>query len=256
MLWPDARAGDTQAPGLTARNCFDRSVKKKSAKEDTEAIRKVARRRKIDVVGIADLRALDGIGTEPHGLLGGYAFGISLAVALDGYGRYDSSTEDEFSFPPLDKAAEEIRDFIASRGHKAKVIPTDELLDDKPPLRWKGSISHKALGKAAGIGWIGRSSLLVTHEFGPRVCLASVLTDMPLEPGRPQENLCGSCRKCIDACPQKALRLVEFDDHPESIEELINRASCEELVESKVVGPSICYECMLVCPRGRGREKR
>ncbi|WP_456468063.1 hypothetical protein [Archaeoglobus sp.] len=76
------------------------------------------------------------------------------------------------------------------------------------------SISLKAIARAAGVGWIGRNLLLITPESGPRVILASILTDMPLEAGTPAENRCGTCRECIENCIVGALRDSDFKSYP------------------------------------------
>lgn len=61
----------------------------------------------------------------------------------------------------------------------------------------------------AGLGELGRLGLLMTHEFGPRVRLAAVTTDLPLEEGEPTtfgaRDFCTVCRKCADACPSRSV---------------------------------------------------
>jgi hypothetical protein len=61
--------------------------------------------------------------------------------------------------------------------------------------------AHKLAAHLAGLGWIGKSCLLLTEQFGPRVRFVSVLTDAPLEAGSPLDKPCGKCQVCIDACP-------------------------------------------------------
>ncbi len=54
----------------------------------------------------------------------------------------------------------------------------------------------------AGLGWIGKTALFVSPEFGPAVRLATVFTDLELPTGEPvTESRCGDCRACVDACP-------------------------------------------------------
>lgn len=66
-------------------------------------------------------------------------------------------------------------------------------------------ILEKALGARAGIGWIGKNSLLINKELGSWFVLGEILTDVELTCDSPVENLCGTCTRCIDACPTKAL---------------------------------------------------
>ena len=66
---------------------------------------------------------------------------------------------------------------------------------------------YKHAAVAAGLGTLGRNGLLITQEFGPRVRLAGLLTDAPLEQTPvPQENFCNDCHECISACPAQALQ--------------------------------------------------
>ncbi len=64
---------------------------------------------------------------------------------------------------------------------------------------------ERAFGRRAGIGWIGRSTNLVTERFGPYVLLAEIVTTVELEPDRPVPSSCGECTNCLDSCPTGAL---------------------------------------------------
>lgn len=67
--------------------------------------------------------------------------------------------------------------------------------------------SHKLAATKAGLGWIGKSSLFASHEFGCGVRLASVLTNAPFTPGKPvTESQCGDCIRCVEACPYGAIK--------------------------------------------------
>ena len=65
-----------------------------------------------------------------------------------------------------------------------------------------GPFPHKTAATAAGLGWIGKTALFVSPEFGPAVRLATVFTDLDLPAGEPvTEGRCGDCTDCVDACP-------------------------------------------------------
>ena len=62
--------------------------------------------------------------------------------------------------------------------------------------------NHKMAATSAGLGWIGKNGLLISTDYGPRLSLATVLTDAPLEPDAPMEHsLCGECMLCMKHCP-------------------------------------------------------
>jgi len=68
-----------------------------------------------------------------------------------------------------------------------------------------GPISEKAWAETAGIGWIGKHSNLITRDYGSWVFLGEVLTNLELEPDSPHPEYCGTCTRCIDACPTNAI---------------------------------------------------
>jgi len=102
------------------------------------------------------------------------------------------------------------------------------------------------LAKGAGLGWQGRSLLIVSPEYGPIHRLVAVLTDMPLEPDQPIANRCEECSLCVDKCPEGALTLRQFEDHPESREDVLDVEACR--------GDYGCKVCMVVCPWTEGNR--
>jgi ferredoxin len=96
----------------------------------------------------------------------------------------------------------------------------------------------------AGLGEVGRNGLLTTPEFGSRVRLGIVTTDLELEENTPREfglkALCIQCRKCIRTCPGKA---IAQDDNPMNWH--INQESCYDRWRS--LGTD-CGICICVCP--------
>lgn len=220
----------------------------------TEKIKALATEYGADLVGVTDLSLLGGIFTHPSNLLTRYKCAISIAVNLQQYDNYDNTTEGK-AFSLLKKIATSLRAYIKSHGYRSKVIPPDKRVKRKGPLHWKGEISHKAVAKAAGLGWIGKSMLLVTPQYGPRVCLATILTDMILTPDKPIPNQCGNCIECVKACPVKALTGVSFDDHPENLVQALYLKRCAVWIDKTWYEGRICYECMLVCPLGKSRNR-
>ena len=104
-------------------------------------------------------------------------------------------------------------------------------------------LSYKHAAEAAGLGTIGRHSLLVTPRFGPRVRLGCLLTQAELQPSpRLFDRLCDDCNNCIAACPANALS-EPADGEPYAI----NKYACS--VYRGGAGP--CSECMRMCSQGR-----
>lgn len=66
-------------------------------------------------------------------------------------------------------------------------------------------VMEKAWAARAGMGWIGKNSLLLNPERGSYFFLAEIIVDFDLEYNQPTSDLCASCRKCQDACPTGAL---------------------------------------------------
>jgi epoxyqueuosine reductase len=74
-----------------------------------------------------------------------------------------------------------------------------------------GPVQERILGKYAGLGWLGKNTLLLNQQVGSFFFLGVILTTLDLEPSlpagaSPPPDLCGTCRRCIDACPTDALR--------------------------------------------------
>ncbi len=150
----------------------------------------------------------------------------------------------------LDHIASQLASVLQYEGYRAMPIPASQVVDDEKLL---GQFSNKLAAHLAGLGWIGRSCLLVTPTAGPRVRWASVLTDAPLDPtGALTEHRCGTCRECVDICPAQAFSGVAF--HPEDPREVRMAADkCKaHLDQTKAeTGNSICGLCLYVCPHGR-----
>jgi epoxyqueuosine reductase len=68
-----------------------------------------------------------------------------------------------------------------------------------------GALSDRAVAERAGIGFSGKNTAIITKEFGSWVYLGEMLTSIPFEPDQPVTESCGTCTKCLDACPTGAL---------------------------------------------------
>ena len=108
----------------------------------------------------------------------------------------------------------------------------------------------------AGLGELGRHGLLITREFGPRVRIAKVLTDLPLVPDEPIEfgvtEFCLKCRKCAQYCPSQAIMHGERTTEPHNIcnasGELKWPIDAEKCFGFWAHNEGSCSSCIRVCP--------
>jgi epoxyqueuosine reductase QueG len=153
----------------------------------------------------------------------------------------------------LNDIASRMASTLQSAGYKALPIPASERVDDE---RICAMFSHKLAARLAGLGWIGRSCLLITPQFGPRVRWVSVLTDAPLPTGTPMlGDGCGFCRACVDACPMRAIKGLAFREN-EPREARYDALACQEYLREleKRKERGACGMCIAVCPHGRKRR--
>ncbi len=139
----------------------------------------------------------------------------------------------------LDRAALSLSSRIQELGFKALPIAASQTIDWE---NQKAHVSHRKVGYQAGLGWIGRSNLLVHPDFGSRFRLVTVLTDMPLVTGRPLRGGCEKCMKCLKTCPAQAIKEKREDfDHMACFEKL------KEFRNKGIVGQYICGVCVKAC---------
>ena len=152
----------------------------------------------------------------------------------------------------LDQMALRVANLLRREGFSALPIPASKRTDDE---RICGIFSQKLAAHLAGLGWIGKSCLLVTPAHGPRVRWVAVLTDAPLVPtGSPLEPRCGDCSACVDICPCRAFtgRLFSPDEPREA---RFDAAACDAHFRDMEArqGIAVCGLCVYVCPYGRTR---
>jgi epoxyqueuosine reductase len=151
----------------------------------------------------------------------------------------------------LDQIAYEVALFLERDGGFAVPVPSEV-----PYRHWepdnqygRGDLSHTHAAQAAGLGRIGKNSLLITPQFGNRVHLVSIVTDVELAADEMlQEELCPQgCSRCIDACPAGAIRA----DTPFS-QKLCRGTMLEKLPKGTVI--ENCRECRKACLVGTRRK--
>jgi len=95
---------------------------------------------------------------------------------------------------------------------------------------------HKIAATRAGLGWIGKTGILISQKFGARVRLASILVDIPLEPSHPpiDESRCGHCQVCVNLCPVHAANGKLWNihvDRDEFLDVFRCRQNCKDLTK-------------------------
>jgi epoxyqueuosine reductase QueG len=113
--------------------------------------------------------------------------------------------------------------------------------------------THKMAATSAGLGWIGKNGLLISPVFGPRLSLATILTDAPLQAGTPiEQSLCGDCGLCMEFCPSEAITGEEWSRR-EPFNELIqlDRCASHKRKIRTLHGKPNCGLCITICPYGR-----
>lgn len=117
-----------------------------------------------------------------------------------------------------------------------------------------GPVMEKAWAARAGVGWIGKNSLLMRRDLGSWLFLATIVTTVELAADQPVEDFCGACTLCLRACPTAAIvepRIVDAN-RCISYHTIENRASVPAGLASRfgdwVFGCDVCQD---VCPWNR-----
>lgn len=119
-----------------------------------------------------------------------------------------------------------------------------------------GPLLEREIAERAGLGWIGKHTTLITREFGSWVFLAEIILNIELEPDASAEDMCGTCTRCIDACPTDAITEPYHVDATRCIAYLTIELKPEHAIPDKfasklngwIYGCDICQD---VCPWNR-----
>lgn len=215
----------------------------------------------IQVWGAADLR---GFPTPSDQNGNAFPFAVSFAVPVnpDVMVRVtngpDQGYADEYVRVNhrINEISTDLADEIKACGFRSRALAASERSD---PGHMAGDFPHKTAATRAGLGWIGLHCQLITYQFGPWVRLGTVFTDMELPCGPPLEkNLCGRCRRCVEACPASALTGRKWVPGLER-KEILNVYACDQWKKEHYLSyleGHICGICSAVCPFGRNQRKK
>ncbi len=151
--------------------------------------------------------------------------------------------------------------FIQQCGFDAVAVPASQTVNDMGDP-YMGVFPHKTAAVLSGLGCIGRNGLFLHREYGPRVRLATILTDMPLvscESRIENMSLCSGCDLCVRACPAMALTGRDWSEGMDR-DEIVDAKACSDYMNSKfkhIGRGSVCGICIRVCPvRIKGKHNQ
>ena len=209
-----------------------------------------------DLVGIGSLSEL------PSHVRCGLPIGICVAV------KYPNEVIRAISYLPtkeyydqynrlnemLDMLVTLGADLLRTFGYQA--VPQTRAYVEQFETEYESLLPHKTVATRAGLGWIGKSALLVTEKFGSMIRISSILTDASLETATPiNKSKCGECKICTDACPAGAISGNLWDINV-SRDKFFDAAACRKAARERAkkglgIETTQCGKCIEVCPYTR-----
>lgn len=138
---------------------------------------------------------------------------------------------------------------IEKLGGIAVPLPSDSPYDywDSGRMEGRGLLSMRHAAMLAGVGSMGKNTLIINEKYGNMISLGAVLTNLDLKSDPLSKEMCiEGCHLCIDNCPQKALNGLT-----------VNQKLCREFTYSnnkKGFSVCNCNKCRVVCPRAFGKK--
>ena len=219
------------------------------------------------IYGFADLTGLLSM------KFNGYIYGISIGRKLD-----DSVLDNISEGPTMEyyihyrKVNEELAllsgrisaDLNEINIETLTISPTvsTEELDTIYFKTLRTDLSHKMVATRAGLGWIGKTDLLITKKFGPRLRLTSILLkDTVISESKPIDiSRCGTCNICVEICPAKAANGKMWDitvGRDEFFDPWKCRNQCAEFGRTRLsMDARVCGMCVAACPIGHANTSK
>jgi epoxyqueuosine reductase QueG len=181
---------------------------------------------------------------------------IEIAPTIDYFDHYNKTNEN------LNELVAKISKYLTENDIENQYIPAtveDSGLDDEYFKNLRYKYSHKMPATRSGMGWIGKTCLFISKRFGPRMRLASILTNHRFENigTAINKSKCGSCTICVEKCPANAAngRLWRTTiDRDEFFDAKKCRETCRKR-SMKYINKeiSLCGVCISVCPIGKDK---
>jgi epoxyqueuosine reductase len=143
-------------------------------------------------------------------------------------------------YQPLRRALDAMASLIEAEGFRAEVFADDSRLVDR------------AAAVRAGVGWWGKSTMVLVPGAGPWVLIGSVVTDAILDPDPPMRRTCGTCVACIPACPTGAITDEGVLDARKCLAYWLQAPGVIPVELRRAVGDRLygCDDCLTACPPG------
>ncbi len=205
-----------------------------------------------DIVGFCQLPA------PPVKGLPAYLYAVSIGVKLsdgvlktiDGAPSFMYFQHYRTANALLDQIGFRIAREIEKSGYGALPVAASQSLGKNNP--YYGVLPHKSAAVLSGLGFVGKSGLFLSTDYGSKIRLATVVTDMPLTNELPViENGCGDCKLCQQACPAGAI----YGEAPTTDgERNFDAEKCSRYMKEHfqdVGRGSVCGICIKVCPKNK-----
>ena len=203
-----------------------------------------------DVCGIADIKSFQSApkGFHPYDVLSDARSAVIFGKQFS-KGTFLSKSNAPYTLmrnqliQEMDDLALHLTLKIEQMGFIAVPIPSSEPYEywDAQRRHGRGILSLKHAAQLAGLGSIGKNTLLIHEKFGNRLWLGGIITNLILEPDAQTRNYCPeNCRVCLDACPQSALNGTTLD-----------QKKCREICFTSTEGGGwliACNLCRTQCP--------
>lgn len=139
----------------------------------------------------------------------------------------------------LDEQADELAERICRLGYRA-ISQSERRIGERKEFEFETKTSflpHKKIAVLAGLGWIGKNNLLITEDYGPALCLCSVLTNycVGVKSYIRMESKCHICKACVNHCPTHVLKNKEWTVGT-CRDEIVDVYQCEA-----------CLKCLVHC---------
>jgi epoxyqueuosine reductase len=145
--------------------------------------------------------------------------------------------------------------YLQEQGFSAIAVPASQTVYTEGTEHC-GIFPHKTAAVEAGLGWIGKNGLFISSDYGPRVRLGTILTDLSFTKENKHLKIdCGICNKCVVTCPAMALSGNHWEYGCDR-SHLVDAKACSDYMNAnfKHIGRgSVCGVCVQVCPKGSKR---